>query len=159
MFIFKVKKYPEKVLRKKCRPVKDVTERERNIFQKMLRTMYHFQGIGLAAPQVGLSEKLIVADIGGGAVTLANPQIITVKGNDELEEGCLSIPQARVNVSRSYEITVKGLNGKGELQEISAKGLLARVLQHEIDHLDGKLIIDYFSLWKRINFEANRKKG
>ena len=158
MFIFKIEKYPEKVLRKKCRPVQNVTEREKEIFQKMLRTMYHFKGIGLAAPQVGFSERLIVADIGEGAVTLANPQIVAVKGNDELEEGCLSIPQAQVNVLRSYEITVKGLNEKGELQEINAKGLMARVLQHEMDHLEGKLIVDYFPLWKRINFEINRKR-
>jgi len=158
VFVFKIEKYPEKSLRKKCRSVQDVTERESNIFQKMLRTMYHFKGIGLAAPQVGLSERLIVADIGEGAVTLANPQIISVKGNDELEEGCLSIPQAQVNVLRNYEITVKGLNEKGGYQEINAKGLLARVLQHEIDHLDGKLIIDYLPLWKRINFKINWKR-
>ncbi len=158
MFVFKIKKYPEKVLREKCRPVQAVTEREKNIFQKMLRTMYHFKGIGLAAPQVGITERLIVADIGEGAVTLANPQIINVKENDELEEGCLSIPQAQVNVLRSYEITVNGLNEKGELQEMKVKGLMARVLQHEIDHLEGKMIIDYFPLWEKIKFGINRKR-
>ena len=158
MFIFKIEKYPEKVLRKKCRSIQNVTERERDIFQKMLRTMYHFKGIGLAAPQVGLPERLIVADIGEGAVILANPQIINVKGNDELEEGCLSIPQAQVNVLRNYEITATGINEKGEIQEMNVKGLMARVLQHEIDHLDGKLIIDYLSLWQRFNFEINRKR-
>ena len=157
MFIFKIEKYPQKVLRKKCLPVESVTEREKNVFQKMLRTMYHFKGIGLAAPQVGLSERLIVADIGEGAVTLANPQIIKRKGNDELEEGCLSIPQAQVNVLRNYEITVTGINEKGEIQEIKVKGLMARVLQHEIDHLDGKLIIDYLPLWRRIDFGINRR--
>lgn len=149
MFIFKIEEYPEKILRRKCRLVQNVTEREKNIFQKMLRTMYYFKGVGLAAPQVGIAEKIIVADIGEGTVTLANPQIIKRKGNDELEEGCLSIPQAQVNILRNYEITVTGINEKGELQEIKAKGLMARVLQHEIDHLEGKLIIDYLPLWKK----------
>ncbi|MCD4780706.1 MAG: peptide deformylase [Candidatus Omnitrophica bacterium] len=158
MFIFKIEKYPEKILRKKCLPIESVTEKEKDIFQKMLHTMHHFKGIGLAAPQVGIARKIIVADIGEGAVILVNPQVIKRKGNDELEEGCLSIPQAQVNVLRSYKIMVKGLNEKGESQEINAKGLLARVLQHEIDHLEGKLIIDYLFLWKRINFEINRKR-
>ena len=158
MFIFKVEKYPEKNLRKRCQPVESITEREKNIFQKMLHTMHHFKGIGLAAPQVGIAEKIIVADIGEGVVTLANPQIIKRKGNDKLEEGCLSIPQAQVNILRNYEITVTGINEKGELQEIKAKGLMARVLQHEIDHLDGKLIIDYLPLWKKINFKINRRR-
>ena len=158
MFIFKIEKYPQKILRKKCLSVESVTEREKNIFQKMLYTMHHFKGIGLAAPQVGIAEKIIVADIGEGVVTLANPQIIKRKGNDKLEEGCLSIPQAQVNILRNYEITVTGINEKGELQEIKAKGLMARVLQHEIDHLDGKLIIDYLPLWKKINFKINRRR-
>ncbi len=157
MDIYKIEKYPEKVLRANCRPVEGVTERERDVFQKMLRTMYRFDGIGLAAPQVGISEQIIVADIGEGAVVLANPRIIKKEGRDDLVEGCLSIPSAQVHVTRSYTVTVEGINDKGEYREIKVKGLLARVLQHEMDHLEGKLIIDYLPWWERVNLKMCRK--
>jgi peptide deformylase len=144
--ILEIKKYPHPILRKKCELVEAVSMQEIELFEKMVFTMRAFNGIGLAAPQIGRSRQLIVADTGEGTIKLANPQIIEVKGNDKMVEGCLSIPGADVEVKRRYKVTVKGLNEKGKIVEIKAKGLLARVLQHEIDHLKGKLIIDYSGL-------------
>jgi peptide deformylase len=150
--ILEVKKYPEPILREKCKFVEAVTTQEVELFENMVFTMHAFNGIGLAAPQIGMSRQLMVADTGQDIIKLANPQIIEVKGNDKMVEGCLSIPGADVEVGRRYKVTVKGLNEKGKIVEIKAKGLLARVLQHEIDHLKGKLIIDYLSPGKKFSY-------
>ncbi|MDP8218616.1 MAG: peptide deformylase [Candidatus Theseobacter exili] len=156
-----IKKYPESVLRKKCRQVESVTKREKRLFQQMVYTMRYYKGIGLAAPQVGLSERLIVADTGDGSVFLANPEILDRKGQDKLSEGCLSVPGPQVNVVRDYEIIVTGMNEKGQSCELQAKGLMARVLQHEIDHLEGTLIIDYMNILGKMRyaFVNKEKKG
>ena len=156
MELLNIKKYPDRILRRKCEPIKEITERESQIFEDMLFTMKHFGGLGLAAPQIGIPEKLIVADLGKGAIRLANPEIIKVKGNDRLEEGCLSIPNVKVNVVRPYEIVVMGLDESGETVELKASGLIARILQHEIDHLNGKLIIDYMGILERIKLRMWR---
>jgi peptide deformylase len=141
-----VYKFPDAILRKDSIGLKEITDRERDLFEKMLFTMGHFCGIGLAAPQIGISKKLIVAGVEDKIVKLANPEIIFSRGNDKMAEGCLSVPDTRVEIERYTEITVKGLDEKGEAIEMEATGLLARVLQHEIDHLNGKLIIDYRSV-------------
>ena len=153
--VLDIKKYPDSILRKKSSSVEEIGQREIELFEALVFTMHTFKGIGLAAPQIGISYRLIVADINEGIVRLANPQILKVKGKDKMSEGCLSIPDLSVNVKRSYEVVVKGLNEKGEEIEIKAKGLLARVLQHEIDHLNGRLIIDYQGFLARLR----RKKG
>jgi peptide deformylase len=141
-----VYKFPDAILRKDSIGLKEITDRERDLFEKMLFTMGHFCGIGLAAPQIGISKKLIVAEVEDKIVKLANPEIIFTRGYDKMAEGCLSVPDTRVEIERYTEITVKGLDEKGEAIEMEATGLLARVLQHEIDHLNGKLIIDYRSV-------------
>ena len=155
MQVLEIKKYPDKVLRKKCEEIEGISSYEKDLFSKMLFTMRRFQGIGLAAPQVGILKRLIVVDIGEGEIKLANPKILEVKGEDKLVEGCLSIPGAQVEVKRAYEVVVEGLNEKDKLIQIKAKGLLARVLQHEIDHLDGKLIIDYLPFWRKWKFKTS----
>jgi len=147
-----IKKYPQKILRKRCEPLEQITDREKMLFEQMLFTMRLFSGIGLAAPQVGILKKLIVAEVEDEVVKLANPEIIGIKGADNLYEGCLSVPGLGVDVERPYEAIVKGLSANGQIVEIKAKGLLARVLQHEIDHLGGKLIIDYLPFWKKLRF-------
>ncbi len=154
-----IRKYPAKILRKKCKPISKITEREAKLFEDMLFITQHFGGIGLAAPQVGISERLIVADIGEGAVKLANPKIIRVKGAGKMAEGCLSIPDITVEIERPYEVIVTGLNEKGKAVELKVKELLARVLQHEIDHLNGRLIIDYMSLLEKFKLEIRRRKS
>ena len=147
-----LKKYPQKVLRKRCESLSTVSGEEKALFRQMLFTMRHFSGIGLAAPQVGILKKLIVAEVQRTVIQLANPEIVDVKGTDTMQEGCLSVPGIGVEVERPYEVVVRGLNERGQAVEIKAKGLLARVLQHETDHLYGKLIIDYLPFWKRLTF-------
>lgn len=112
--------------------------------------MYTEDGVGLAAPQVGVSKQIIVLDDGEGPINLINPEIV-VKGSEKeaLEEGCLSFPGIRATVSRPTTVKVKGLNEKGESVCYEAEGLLARILQHEIDHLNATLIIDYLSTLQR----------
>ena len=153
-----IKKYPDKILRKTCKPVEKITEKETKLFEEMVFTMRHFCGIGLAAPQINILQSLIVASSNERIVKLANPEIIKIKGVDKIIEGCLSLPNIEVEIERSYEVVVRGLNEKGELIELEAKGLLARVLQHEIDHLEGKLIIDYMSILKKLKFGLGIRK-
>lgn len=155
----KIKKYPDKVLRRNCIDVKEITKEEAELFEKMLFTMKHYCGVGLAAPQIGISRKLIVAEVEGKTVKLANPQLIKTIGEDIMKEGCLSIPEIAIDIKRPYEITVKGLNEKGKDIEIKAEGLLARIIQHEIDHLKGRLIIDYVGLLEKLLlFKAKVKR-
>lgn len=153
--LLKIKKYPSFILRKKCTPVKIITDFEKNLFDNMLFTMRLTNGIGLAAPQIGLVKQLIVIDIGQGPIKLANPEILEVTGKDSLKEGCLSVPDAQVAVERATKIKVRGLNEEGKIIEISAAGLLARVFQHEIDHLNGRLIIDYLNRWEQIKYKIS----
>jgi peptide deformylase len=155
MKILDVKEYPEKILREKCQAVEKITEREIELFENMLVTMRHLSGIGLAGPQVDINQRLIVADIGEGPIKLADPQVIEIKGKDKMEEGCLSVPGALVKIERPEEIIITGLNEEGKYVEIKAKGLLARVLLHEIDHLNGKLILDYMNFLQRIKFKLD----
>ncbi|MFH0754242.1 MAG: peptide deformylase [Candidatus Omnitrophota bacterium] len=145
-----IKKYPDDVLRRECSLVDRITEKERILFERMVLTMRYFSGIGLAAPQIGISRKLIVVDIDEGVIKLANPVVLKTKGLSWMDEKCLSVPDIVVNVERSEEIIVSGLNEKGHAVELRAKGLLARVLQHEIDHLNGTLIIDYLTFQGKV---------
>ena len=155
-----IRKYPDSILRKKALEIKEITDKEITLFEVMLFTMRHFSGIGLAAPQIGIDQNLIVADIGKGAIKLANPVVLKNEGSDKLEEGCLSLPGVGVVIERADKIIVSGLNEKGKIVELEARGLMARVLQHEIDHLKGKLIIDYLSLLEKMMlFKSSFKKA
>ena len=116
----------------------------------MARTMYLRCGIGLAAPQVGINEAMIVVDIGQGLYKVVNPRIVKRSGKQMLEEGCLSVPGVCIKVRRARKIVVKGEDEKGRFVTIEAEGLLACVFQHEIDHLKGKLIVDYASFIERL---------
>ena len=138
-----IRKYPDKLLKKKCKPIEEITGQEIELFQDMLFTMKHFAGIGLAAPQIGIAKKMIVAEVDNRIIKLANPQIVGMRGADNMAEGCLSVPDVTVDIQRPDEVIVQGLDDKGNIVEIRMEGLLARVVQHEIDHLEGKLIIDY----------------
>jgi peptide deformylase len=146
----KIIEYPDNILRKKCASVERITDVEVKLFEEMLFTMRHFAGIGLAAPQIGVARNLIVVDIGEGAIKLANPIVLKTKGVEKMEEGCLSVPGVGVVIDRPDEIIVSGLNEKGKVVELGVRGLLGRVLQHEIDHLKGKLIIDYAGLLEKM---------
>jgi peptide deformylase len=132
------------VLRKPTKPVTEVTDELRKLVGDMFETMYAAEGIGLAAPQVGRTERLAVVDVEGRKYTLINPQIVTKTGAvEKAEEGCLSIPDIYGDVARPPDVTIRALDENGNQYEASANGLLGRCFQHEIDHLDGKLFIDY----------------
>jgi peptide deformylase len=138
------------VLRKPTKPVTEVTDELRKLVGDMFETMYAAEGIGLAAPQVGRTERLAVVDVEGRKYTLINPQIVTKTGAvEKAEEGCLSIPDIYGDVARPPDVTIRALDENGNQYEASANGLLGRCFQHEIDHLDGKLFIDYLSPLKR----------
>ena len=157
MSMLDIKRYPEEVLKKKAIALDKVDENDRDLqrlIDNMIETMYAAAGVGLAAPQVGVGKRLIVIDIGdredGGAlIVLVNPEIVLAEGLVESEEGCLSVPQYIANLKRAERVVVRGLDRDGKLVEINADGLLARALQHEIDHLDGVLILDRISAIKR----------
>jgi peptide deformylase len=137
-------------LRKKARPVEKITDQEKQLFEDMLATMYSKKGVGLAAPQVGVLKQLIVVDVGSGPLRLVNPRITSkVKERSCMEEGCLSFPGINVKVRRSQHITVEALDCSGAPVKIQARSMMARALQHEIDHLQGRLIIDYLPWFKR----------
>ena len=142
--------FGEPILRKKARPVKKIGEEEKRILEAMARLMYEAQGFGLAATQVGIDRQLLVVDTGGGLLRLANPKIIKKEGFDVIEEGCLSLPQVVVKVKRPRKIWMECLNCDNKIIHFEAQDILSRALQHEIDHLRGKLIIDYASFRQRL---------
>lgn len=130
------------ILRKKSREVVEVNDRITTLLDDMAETMYENEGVGLAAPQVGILRKIIVIDIGEGLIKLINPEIIFEEGEATDYEGCLSIPGESGMVIRPEHVKVKYLNNEGEEKIIEGHGLLARALCHEIDHLNGILFID-----------------
>ena len=157
--LLEIKIYPDPVLRKECSRIKSITNRERKFFEEMLFTMRHFQGIGLAAPQVGVSKNMIVVQARDHIIKMADPEIMDSKGMDSMPEGCLSVPDIMVNIRRPDKSIVKGLDEHGELIKVKAEGLLARVLQHEIDHLNGRIIVDAMSIFKKMKFKLKHLKG
>jgi peptide deformylase len=137
------------ILRAETTPVTSITADLRQLIDGMFETMYAARGIGLAAPQVGRPERLAVVDVDDDPLVLINPEILESTGMEKAEEGCLSIPDIYGDVERPAEIRVRALDREGNVFEREAAGLLARCIQHEIDHLHGKLFIDYLSVLKR----------
>ena len=144
-----VLRYPNSILRKKCDAIETIDDDVVQLAQDMLETMYEDKGIGLAAPQVGITRQLIVLDIGDGPLALINPKVVEAEGSDIMEEGCLCLPGINMDVERSERVRVTALDTRGDAVDIDADDLLARALQHEIDHLSGTLIIDKISKLKR----------
>ena len=145
MALLKIRKVGDPVLRSKAKEVVKLNAQVIDLLDNMAETMYKAPGAGLAAPQVGVLQRIIVVDVNdeNGLIELINPEIIrTSEEQTVLEEGCLSIPAAAYNVIRARQVKVKGLDRKGREVIIEAEGYLARALQHEIDHLDGVLLID-----------------
>jgi len=138
------------VLRKPTKPVSQINDELKKLIADMFETMYAAEGIGLAAPQVGRSERLAVVDVDGAKFTLINPQVIERDGESgTAEEGCLSIPDIYGDVERPLTVTIRATDENGIDYEATGTELLGRCFQHEIDHLDGKLFIDYLSPLKR----------
>lgn len=149
MSILDIRVFGDSVLRNDTTPVAQITDELRVLVKNMFDTMYLAKGIGLAAPQIGRSERVAVIDVDDTPFVVINPEIIHRAGKSKAEEGCLSIPDIYGDVERATVVRVRALDIEGILFEIDADALLARCLQHEIDHLHGKLFIDYLSVLKR----------
>lgn len=147
--IFKIRLYGDLCLRKKSVPVEVVGPSERLFIQSMIETMHQNKGIGLAANQVGVNQRIFVVDIGQGPMAFVDPQIVKKFGAVEMDEGCLSLPGITVNVKRAQKVLVRYKDEYNQLQEKVFEDLLGRVILHETDHLNGKLIIDYAGLRQR----------
>jgi len=137
------------ILRQETTPVERMTDELRRLTDDMIATMHAAKGIGLAAPQIGRPERIAVIDVEDNPIVIVNPEIVMTEGSAKAEEGCLSIPEIYGDVERPARVTIRALDRNGERFELQATELLARCLQHEIDHLHGKLFIDYLSFLKR----------
>ena len=153
--------FPDPRLREPTTLVDEVNDEIRQLIDDMLETMYEAPGIGLAAPQVNVHKRLIVIDISedkSSPICLVNPHIISAEGHEQMEEGCLSVPGVYEVVERAERVRVKALDRNGVEQEFEADGLLAVCIQHEIDHLDGKLFVDYLSSMKKRRIRKKLEK-
>jgi len=137
-----IRKEGDPILRQKAKPVPKVTKRIAKLLKDMEETMYAADGVGLAAPQVGVSLRMFVADAGEGPMAFVNPVLVEGRGSSVDSEGCLSIPGVYGYVDRFETVVVTAADAKGKERKVEASGLLARVIQHEMDHLDGILFID-----------------
>lgn len=142
MAVYEIVKIGEEVLKEKARPVPEVTPNIIKLLENMADTMYHAEGVGLAAPQIGISKRVIVVDVGDELIEIINPEIVNSTGQEIDSEGCLSIPGVNGDVKRAAYVEVKGLDRDGNEILVEGTGLLARALQHEIDHLEGILFVD-----------------
>ncbi len=142
MAILNILTSEDETLRKKCRPVDKITPRILTLLDDMKETMYRANGVGLAAPQVGILRRIVVIDVGEGIIELINPEIVSAEGSQTDREGCLSVPDECGIVTRPMVVTVKALDRNGKEIVITGEELLARAFCHEIDHLDGRLYTD-----------------
>lgn len=142
MALREIRKIGDDILRKKSRTVEKIDDRIEQLINDMAETMYKSEGVGLAAPQVGILKRIIVVDVGDNLIKLINPEIIESEGSQIDDEGCLSVPNQRGKVDRPQSVTVKGMNEKGEEILVKGEDFLARALCHEIDHLNGILFVD-----------------
>ena len=161
MAILKILQYPDKRLHTIAKPVQTITSATRKLISDMAETMYAAPGVGLAATQVDVREQIIVIDVSethDNLLVLINPEILVSNGEIEREEGCLSVPGIYEDVCRAAQITVRGLNAQGESFTLEAEGLLATCVQHEMDHLKGKVFVEYLSQLKQSRIRAKLKK-
>ena len=142
MAIRQIRTIGDEILTKECKPVKEMNERTLELIEDMFETMYENNGVGLAAPQVGILKRIVVIDVGEGPIVLINPEILETSGSQTGQEGCLSVPGKCGQVTRADHVKAKALNENMEEYVIEADGLLARCILHECDHLDGKLYVD-----------------
>ncbi len=152
MALLEILHFPDHRLRLKAQPVSQVDDQVRQMVRDMYETMYQAPGIGLAATQVNIQQEIIVMDVSeekDQPLCLINPKTINSDGSEEMEEGCLSVPGFYENVTRAENVKIQALNENGESFELAADGLLAVCIQHEMDHLEGKLFVDYLSPLKR----------
>jgi peptide deformylase len=164
MSILQIVKYGNPILTKKAEEIINLDKYIEELAQNMVQTMYAAPGIGLAAPQINEGKRLITVDLSVGEhsqnlIILINPELISQEEEAISEEGCLSVPDINEKVARPYRVIVKGIDLKGNEKTVEAEGLLARVLCHEIDHINGKLFIDHLSLLKKSLIKKKLKKA
>jgi len=146
----RIQTFGDSVLRQRAAPVDEVTPEIRAICERMVEAMVRADGVGLAAPQIGVSKRIIVLDVDGDFHILINPELVATSGAvEESSEGCLSVPGVAALVPRRTEATIRGTTLDGNTVEVTGEGLLARAIQHEMDHLDGRLFLDHLSPAKR----------
>lgn len=161
MAILKILQYPDERLHKIAKKVQAITDGTRRLVRDMAETMYAAPGVGLAATQVDVHEQIIVIDVSethDQLMVLINPELLASSGENEHEEGCLSVPGIYEKVSRPERITVQALNEHGKSFTLEAEGLLAVCIQHEMDHLQGKVFVEYLSQLKQSRIRAKLKK-
>ncbi len=163
MAVLEILQYPHPVLKRRCDEVERIDENVTRLVEDMRETMYDANGVGLAACQVGVSKRIIVLDVSPvdpqhEFFVLINPEILTEEGEIDHEEGCLSVPDCTETLKRKEKVSVRGLSGEGKPLEFEAQGILAIALQHEIDHLNGLLILDRMSGLKREIYRKKLKK-
>jgi len=161
MSLLHILTFPDPRLREHAKPVAVVDDGVRRIVDDMFETMYAAPGIGLAAIQVGIARRIVVIDVSedhNAPLCLINPEILERRGVEEMEEGCLSVPGFSEPVTRADQVLVRALDRDGNPFELNADGLLAVCIQHEIDHLDGKLFVDYISALKRQRIRKRLEK-
>jgi len=152
--IKRILRYGEDALRKESQPIKEITDAIRELVKDMFETMYKNNGVGLAGPQVGENINLFIIDTGNGQkLVFINPQIIKASGKEVMDEGCLSFPGMHEKVERALRVTAHSIGLDGEPYEIKAEGLLARAIQHELDHLSGILLVDRISKARRFQMK------
>ena len=163
MAVLEILKYPHPLLKKRCEKVDRIDGEVKKLIRDMTETMYQANGIGLAACQVGVSRRVIVVDVSPidpekNFLTMVNPEVISEEGEIEHEEGCLSVPDCFEKMKRKEKIRVRGFSQAGKEMEIAAEGILAIAIQHEIDHLNGVLILDRISRLKREIYRNKLRK-
>ncbi|MEN8107531.1 MAG: peptide deformylase [Pseudomonadota bacterium] len=161
MALLEILHFPDPRLRNKARPVESVNEATRQLVDDMFETMYAAPGIGLAATQVNIDKRIVVIDVSeekDQPLCLINPEILELKGVEEMEEGCLSVPGVFDTVQRADWVRMRALDREGKSWEMETDGLLAVCIQHEIDHLNGKLFVDYLSQLKRTRIRKKLEK-
>lgn len=161
MALLDILHFPDPRLRKVSKPVEQVDKSINMLLDDMLETMYEAPGIGLAAPQINVHRRVVTIDVSeerDSPVFLINPVILAKEGTEEMEEGCLSVPEQFAKVTRAEAVEVEYLDRDGKRQTLETDGLLAVCIQHEIDHLDGKLFVDYISPLKRTRIRRKMEK-
>lgn len=160
--ILEIKKYPDKILTHKAKRVVKIDEETKKLISDMMETLYAQRGAGLAANQVGVSKRILLADDSrgnGNVMVLINPKIIRKKGVEIMAEGCLSLPGVELEIKRPAKIEVEYLDRQGREKKIKAEQLLARIICHEVDHLEGKTMLDRLSLLKRLKLKRRLRKS
>ncbi len=162
MAILDILHFPDPRLRREAKPVKEVDKAIHRLVDDMFETMYDAPGIGLAAPQVNVSKRIVVVDVSEGRdspLCLINPNIVERRGDEEMEEGCLSVPGVYETVHRAEWVRVEAIDRDGKPFQLETDGLLAVCIQHELDHLKGKLFVDYLSSLKRQRIRKRLEKA